>query len=60
MLKSIEEHDCEVRVLAYRPTGVACPNCRDELMATGLIHLTSPPKKPVLCRCCAWTGTILA
>lgn len=37
----------------YRPTGVACPNCGNEMVQDTMVVLTSmPPKKLFVCQSC--------
>ncbi len=64
-LKNLEEHNTE-RERLYRftyeypqPNGIACPECREELMDSDALSLTSmPPKRNIHCpgRNCVFMG----
>lgn len=49
----------QVRIAGrYRPSGVACPMCKEELLIDTMIVLTSYPEKyGYHCPKCEWHGT---
>lgn len=58
-LISLEEHDHKARIRYHEPkrTGIACPECGEELVLSGsTVLLTCPPQYPVKCSVCDWTG----
>ncbi len=63
-LKSIEEHNKQRLEISRNrdSTGVACPNCENELKESspGLFLPTSPMQKYVKCYNCGYETTIFA
>lgn len=60
-LKTIEEHNAEVldSFKERNNTGVACPNCDNELQfADSMILLSYPAQKKVVCFECNYTTNI--
>jgi len=63
-LKSIEEHNQEIfkfyeGIANPLLSGIACPNCGEELLINKTITLTSyPPQQYVDCPKCGYRGTV--
>lgn len=56
-----EQYDEMLRPKDNEPSGIACPNCGEELRADYSVTLTSmPPKHTAWCRNkkCGWNGYI--
>lgn len=60
-LKTWEEHIKEKEALynqRYVKTGIACPNCGEELSTDSMLSFTTwPPKRSYYCFACDWTDT---
>lgn len=59
-LKTWEEHVNRQSELSqwFRPCGIACPECGEELLVDTMIVLTSlPPQREYHCEKCNWSGT---
>lgn len=65
-MKTIDQHEADEqrkRVARYRPApcGIECPQCGEELWAgSGFQLLSLPPRKPVHCFACNWSGSVTA
>jgi len=66
-LKSLEEYEQEKWKEIYSQsknngTGIACPQCGDELIESMPVTLlcSDPPRKSVKCEVCNFNGSILA
>lgn len=59
-LISLEEHQRNKLYANKDTTGIACPNCGDELKLTnpGIIMLSSPPQADVKCFKCDYATRI--
>jgi DNA-directed RNA polymerase subunit RPC12/RpoP len=65
-MKNLEEYNKE-RLTLYEEqgkvkTGIACPQCGDELLETapGIILCSLPPQKNVHCPTCQYTSYIIS
>ncbi len=62
-LVSIEERNKAMEFIRRTVlfTGVACPECGEELHYKGNAFLaTYPPQREVVCPSCGWKGSVLA
>lgn len=65
-LKTIEEYNKEKQkfydFMNNNRTGIACPQCGDEMLETnpGVILTSNPPQKNVHCPTCKYKSYILA
>ena len=66
-LKPLDQHEKEkwAEIHARSPkngTGIACPQCGDELVESdpGKLLLSDPPRKSIHCRVCKFNGSITA
>lgn len=59
-LKTIEEYQAikAKNMQKYLASGVACPNCEEELLLSGITYPIFPALKGVFCAKCGWDGKI--